>query len=338
MLRGREGDFVELDDGSIFEVKGLSHPSYGVIAYPRYIPDEKGERAREGRRYHKLHTLLEKEEFIKSRFPKYYTFNPYYQRMLPIIPWSRVRKHYTPQYAVTELLAAHNLAGLRLKALQFVRYVADIADIPLERLGISGSIILGLEGEDSDIDLVVYGLKETQKVKAAILKAMAEGKIIRRLTEKRLKDLYLSRSKDTQMSYKDFLKVEERKSNQGLFDDKLFFIRYLKDWNEVDEMYGEYRIRRLGYARIAAEVLDASQAHLTPATYLLKDVRVLLGPSWLTVDRLITWRGRFAEQACEGEAVVAQGYVEEYVHKGGVLRQMVVGEGREDTILPTLNS
>jgi predicted nucleotidyltransferase len=167
---------------------------------------------------------------------------------------------------------------------------------------------------------------------------MAEGKIIRRLTEKRLKDLYLSRSKDTQMSYKDFLKVEERKSNQGLFEDTLFFIRYLKDWSEVDEIYGEYRIRRLGYVRIAAEVLDASQAHLTPAIYLLKDVRVLSGPCWLTVDRLITWRGRFAEQAFKGEAIVAQGYVEEYLHKGGLLRQMVVGEGREDAVLPILNT
>jgi hypothetical protein len=334
MPRGREGDFIELDDGSIFEIKGLSHPLQGVIAYPRYMPDKRGERSKEGRRYYKLHTLAEKEEFLKSRFPEYYTFNPCYQRMLPIVPWSRVRKHYTPQHAVTELLAAHNLAGLRLKALQFVRYVADIAEIPLERLGISGSIMLGLEDEGSDIDLIVYGLREAQKVKAVILKAMAEEKFIRRLTEKHLKDLYLSRSKDTQMSYEDFRRVEGRKSNQGLFEDVPFFIRYLKDWAEVDERYGEYQIRRLGYVKISAEVLDASQAHLTPAIYRLKNVCVLSGQSWLTVDRLITWRGRFAEQACEGEAVVAQGYVEEYSYKDGVIKQMVVGEGREDVVLP----
>ncbi len=334
MLKGREGDFIELDDGSIFEIKGLSQPPHGVIAYPRYIPDERGERSKEGRRYRKLHTIKDKEEFLRSRFSEYYTFDPYFQRMLPIIPWSRVVKHYTPQHTVTELLATQNLAGLRVKALRFLRCVAEIADVPLERLGISGSIMLGLEGEGSDIDLVVYGLRESRKVRAAILKAMAEGMLIRRLTGERLKDLYLSRSKDTQMSYEDFVKVEERKSNQGIFEDTPFFIRYLKDWGEVDEKYGECQIRRLGYAKITAEVLDATQAHLTPAIYLLKDVRVLSGPSWLTVDRLITWRGRFAEQACEGEAIVAKGYVEEYLHKGGVLRQMVVGEGRGDTILP----
>ncbi len=334
MLRGREGDFIELDDGSIFEIKGLSHPPHGVIAYPRYTPDEGGERSKEGRRYRKLNTIREKVEFLRSRFSEYYTFDPYYQRMLPIIPWSRVVKHYTPQHTVTELLAARNLAGLRLKALRFLRCVAEMADVSLDRLGISGSIMLGLEGEGSDIDLVVYGLRESQKVRAAILKAMAEGMLIRRLGGERLKELYLTRSKDTQMSYEDFKRVEEKKSNQGLFENTPFFIRYLKDWNEVDERYGEYQIRRLGYAKITAEVLDASQAHLTPAIYLLKDVRVLSGPSSLTVDRLITWRGRFAEQACEGEAIVAQGYVEEYLHKGGVLRQMVVGEGREDTILP----
>jgi len=163
-----------------------------------------------------------------------------------------------------------------------------MADVSLERLGISGSIMLGLEGEGSDIDLVVYGLRGSQKVRAAILKAMAEGRLIRRLEGERLEDLYLSRSKDTQMSYEDFKRVEERKSNQGLFGNTSFFIRYLKDWGEVDERYGEYQIRRLGYAKITAEVLDATQAHFTQAIYLLKDVHVLSGPSWLTVDRLIT--------------------------------------------------
>lgn len=338
MLRGREGDFIELDDGSLFEIKGLNHPAYGLVAYPRYIPDDMGERVKEGRRYHKLHTLREKEEFLKSRFPEYYTFNPYYQRMLPIIPWSRVSRHYRPQQTVAELTAARNLAGLRLKALSFIRYIADIAYVPLNRLGISGSIMLGLEDEGSDIDLLVYGLRESQRVKREILKAMAEGALIRKLSENHLKDLYRARSRDTWMSYEDFRRVEERKSNQGLFDDTPFFVRYLKDWGEVDEQYGEYRVRRLGYAKIAAEVFDSSQAHLTPATYLLKDVHVLSGPGWLTVDRVITWRGRFAEQACEGEAIIAQGFVEECLCKGGVVRQMVVGEELEDTILPIYRS
>ena len=197
-------------------------------------------------------------------------------------------KHYTPQHTVTELFATQNLAGLRLKVLHVLRCVAEMADVSLERLGISGSIMLGLEGEGSDIDLVVYGLRGSQKVRAAILKAMAEGRLIRRLEGERLEDLYLSRSKDTQMSYEDFKRVEERKSNQGLFGNTSFFIRYLKDWGEVDERYGEYQIRRLGYAKITAEVLDATQAHFTQAIYLLKDVHVLSGPSWLTVDRLIT--------------------------------------------------
>jgi len=199
-----------------------------------------------------------------------------------------VVKHYTPQHTVTELFATQNLAGLRLKVLHVLRCVAEMADVSLERLGISGSIMLGLEGEGSDIDLVVYGLRGSQKVRAAILKAMAEGRLIRRLEGERLEDLYLSRSKDTQMSYEDFKRVEERKSNQGLFGNTSFFIRYLKDWGEVDERYGEYQIRRLGYAKITAEVLDATQAHFTQAIYLLKDVHVLSGPSWLTVDRLIT--------------------------------------------------
>ncbi|MEM4165322.1 MAG: hypothetical protein QXJ86_05720 [Nitrososphaerales archaeon] len=334
MQQAREGDFIELDEYSIFEVKGLSHPSYGVIAYPRYLPSERGVRIRCGRRYLRLYTFEEREKVLKGRFAQYYTFNPYYNRLLPIIPWSRVQRHFKPQDMVRVLRASHNLAGLRLKVLEFIEYISREADVPTDNLGISGSILLGLEEENSDIDLIVYGLKESAKVREAILNAMAEGSVLRTLTEERLKELYLFRSRDTAMRYEDFKRVEQRKSNQGLFKDTLFFVRYLREWSEVEARYGEYSIRRLGYGKIYAKVADANEAHMCPAIYILKDVTLLSGPSWTTIDRLITWRGRFAEQASEGEAIVAQGFMEEVLFRDRVVKQMVVGEERYDTILP----
>jgi predicted nucleotidyltransferase len=44
---GQEGDFLRLNDNSIFEVKGLVHPAGKLIAYPRYIPDEYGARQKD---------------------------------------------------------------------------------------------------------------------------------------------------------------------------------------------------------------------------------------------------------------------------------------------------
>lgn len=334
MHHGREGDFVELSDGSIFEVKGLNHPNYGVIAYPRYIPDDKGERIRQGRRYRRLYTFKEREKVLKEKFPELYTYNLYYDRLLPIVPWSKVRIHYKPQDTVRELSSSQNVSGLRLKALEFVKYISKEADISMNNIGISGSIMLGLEGESSDIDVIVYGLKESSKVRAVILNAMKEGTVLQRLSEAMLKELYLFRSKDTTMRYEDFRRVEQRKSNQGLFKSTLFFVRYIREWDEVKERYGEYSIKRLGYAKISAKVADASEAHMCPAIYILKDVSVLSGSSWITVDRIITWRGRFAEQAFKDETIVAQGFVEEVSFGNTVIRQMVVGEEAQDTILP----
>lgn len=334
MCRGREGDFIELKDGSIFEIKGVTHPPYGAIAYPRYIPSEEGERVRFGRRYKRLYTFEEKIRVLKERFPRYYVYDRYYSRLLPIIPWSEVQRHFKPQDAVRALKSAQSLVGLRLKALEFIEYISDVAGISAGRIGISGSILLALDREDSDIDVVIYGLKESSSVREAILHAMAEGEVLSRLPEARLKELYISRSRDTEMRYEDFVKLEQRKSNQGLFKGTLFFVRYIRDWGEIGEQYGCYSIRRVGYARISARVADASEAHMTPAQYILEDVTVLSGPSRLTVDRLISWRGRFAEQASEGEEVVAQGSVEEVLSDGAVFRQMTVGEERVDTILP----
>ncbi len=334
MTKAREGDFIELYEGTIFECKGIHHPPHGVVAYPRYIQDSRGDRTRYNLRYRRVYSPKEREELLREKFKDYYKYNHLYDRMLPIIPWSAVKTHFKPQETIEKLSHSAAVVGIRLRALEFVEAILKKADIPTDSLGISGSVMLGLETFSSDIDLIVYGLKAGHKVRAAVLEAMTESDAIRRLSESELKELYRFRSKDTVMGYEDFERVESRKSNQGVFKDSLFFIRYIKDWGEHEEQCGDYLCRRIAYARIRGVVADSNEAHLTPSIYKLKDAHVLSGPEWLTVDRLVSWRGRFAEQALEGEYVEAQGYVEEVYSHIGVFRQMVVGEYPSDTILP----
>jgi predicted nucleotidyltransferase len=112
------------------------------------------------------------------------------------------------------------------------------------------------------------------------------------------------------MSFEDFETVENRKSFQGMFMGTDYFIRFVKDWNETSELYGEVCFKNIGYAKITANITDSSDALFTPCSYKLSDVAVVEGSQLSPITEVVSFRGRFCEQAIEGEAIEAQGKVE----------------------------
>lgn len=155
-----------------------------------------------------------------------------------------------------------------------------------------------------------------------------------------LKCLYGFRSRDTLMSFDDFVAAERRKVLQGKFLQHDFFVRCVKDWSEVEESYGDVVYRNAGYARIRAVVLGDSEAIFTPCHYSVGNVKMLEGEGGEAVAEIVSFRGRFCDQARNGETVVAQGKVEKVQKRdgyeysrlllGGSPSDFLVLEGRVD--------
>jgi predicted nucleotidyltransferase len=178
-------------------------------------------------------------------------------------------------------------------------------------LGVSGSLLVGLHAATSDIDPVVYGVENGRKVHAALRKLLEEGDTpFKPYGLEDLRRLFAFRSKDTYMGFEDFVKVESRKVFQGKFMDKDYFVRFVKDWSEVEEKYGDIHYRDCGYAKIEATVVDDAEAIFTPCTYKIEDVKVVEGPKLQPIREIASFRGRFCEQARKGETIIAQGKLE----------------------------
>jgi predicted nucleotidyltransferase len=137
-----------------------------------------------------------------------------------------------------------------------------------------------------------------------------ESDIFRRYTLKELRHLFSFRCKDTIVSFEDFVPTESRKTLQGKFHGRDYFIRCVKDWNEVNEKYGDVQYENVGYAKIKATVVDDSESIFTPCTYKLEKTTIVEGASPESISEIVSFRGRFCEQAVTGETVVAQGKVE----------------------------
>lgn len=330
-VRAREGDFIETIEGLIFDVKGLIHPPDRIISFLRYIPSHNGKRERGGVRYRKIYDLEKRWDFLRKHFPEYIYSDNHFGRELQGIPVKNVRTHYDPKKKLNEFLRDSIDDKVERDAVELARTLKEEAGIAISGIGISGSILVGLQEPDSDIDLIIYGLNSSGRICQTLKKLLTGGKMFRCYDLDDLKHLYKSRSMEMAMNFEDFCNHEQRKVLQGSYRGRDYFIRCLRDWDEVQDSYGSFKCRRLGKAKISAVVSDDSEAIFTPSIYEVQNVSVIDGAN-PAPKRLISYRGRFCEQARIGEKIIAFGELEEVVTSNGEYFQLVVGESPRDLI------
>ena len=292
-MRARIRDFFETVDGWIFAVADYNHPD-GLRSMLRYVPDERGEREANGKRYRKLDFDPAFEFLRKER--------PIYVRDLHTVPESDVLRLYQPS------------AGLQAVADRDprVRKIATIlaeAGVPRTEMGITGSMLIGLNGPTSDIDFVVYGPWWWKA--RDIINAAKAGDEIQDLDLATWQKIYKKRKPET--GFDEFMLHEKRKGNRGMVDGTYFDLLFTRDWSQIEpQMKG----KQLGPRKIVATVTDARFAFDSPAIFRLDDDEVA---------EIFCYSHTYAGQAREGEVVEAQGVLEETA--AGL--RLVVGTTRE---------
>jgi predicted nucleotidyltransferase len=315
--RFREGDLIETTNNIIFDVKGLVHPPNRIIAFPRYVPDPNGNRERAGSRYKKVYALSKRYALLKQHYPNYLVDDPILNTLLCEVPHQDITQHYQPPRGFHELRSRNNLDETETTALQFIELLKKKSGVPWSNLGVSGSIMVGLHTPSSDVDPVIYGSDTGYRVHSTLKKMLTDrNSPFKPYDMDGLKKLFDFRSKDTATSFEDFVRTDSRKVSHGKFLGRDFFIRFVKDWNEVSEQYGTIIYKQEGRAKIKATVVDDSEAIFTPCSYKLADVEILEGTEAKPMLDIVSFRGRFCEQAKNGEAVVAEGKVERVQQAG----------------------
>ena len=310
-IKAHEGDLLETTDNVLFDVKGLVHPPNRVVAFLRYVPDSNGDRERDGMRYRKVYALSERYALLEQAFPQYLVYDSVFNERLCEVPVEAVKHHHQPTHLLLDLRQKNELDEVERTALQFVELLKENAEVPWSKLGISGSILVRLHTPTSDVDPVVYGSESCHKVYSTLRQMLEDRKNpVKRYSLRELKELFDFRSKDTTMRFEDFVRTDYRKALQGKFMGRDYFFRFVKDWNEVEERYGTILYKPVGYTKIKAKIVDDSEAIFTPCCYKIENVEILEGPNVEPIEEIVSFRGRFCEQAKSGDVVVAQGKVE----------------------------
>jgi len=314
-IKPAEGDLFQDFNGIIFDTKGLVHPPSKIVAFPRFIPDPLGNRGQKGSRYKKIYSISARFEFLEKNFPQYIVCDPTFDENICEVPLKNVKHYYKPANRLRELRHSEKVDELERDALELVEVLKSGAKVPWDKMGISGSLLVKLHTPNSDIDPIIYGSENCRKVHRALRALTQDSKSpVKTYQMKGLRKLFQFRVRDTRMSFRDFKKVESRKVMQGVFQNREYFMRFVKDWSEIHSEYAAVCYKNVGYAKIKAKVEDDSEAIFTPCNYKIKNVDILEGMRF-PIEEIASFRGRFCEQARTGEVVIAQGKVEHVVDR-----------------------
>ncbi len=332
-MLAREGELIETVNHVIFDVKGLVHPPGRLIAFPRYIPSPEGRRRGKKGLYGKIYSFSERFRFLEQNMPELIVHDPVFDETLCEVPVDMVVERYDPVEKLRLLRASNMLKPLERKVVHLAEELKEASGIPWSSIGISGSVLTGLYTLQSDVDPVVYGVENSRRAYEALEALLQDDSVgFRQYTRGELQALFDFRSKDTIMSFEDFVQVERRKAFQGMYEDTDFFIRFVKDWNQVAEQYGDICYKNAGYAKITATIADDEEALFTPCTYGIENVTIEEGAKLDPIKRIVSFRGRFCEQAQKDEAVTAQGKVEHVTDKrsGQMYYRVILGNQPAD--------
>jgi predicted nucleotidyltransferase len=314
---GIEGDYLESKvDKLIFDVKGLIHPKDRKICFIRFYPDSKGERIRKGTKYTKIYDINKRYTYLRNNYPKYLFYSQELDLELQGVRNEDINKIYTPRDYFKELQEKGDLSKTENISKKLCELFITKGNLPKSSIGISGSPMVGLNKEDSDIDLVIYGTESSLKFQEFLKLTLNSSKTCRRYNINEFKNHYKWRAGGSDICFEDFIKSEQRKLHQGKFMESDFFIRYLKSPKDWIGNFYDFRYKNYGRIKILADIINAADSIFTPCSYKIKVIKVLDDSqiikkvNEIDINEINSFRGRFCEHAIKGEKVLVEGKLE----------------------------
>lgn len=317
-----EGDYIETIDGLFFTVKGIQQRRNLVIAYLRYLPDPKGDRERDGNHYRRIYGLDETQKILETKYPRYINEITEYNLKLQSVPIKYIKRVFKPTDTLRRVLNKQRSKLEKIIA-RFVNVLSIRSSVSTSSFGISGSLLINLDTPISDIDLIVYGRHEGRRVYEVLARLREDLDWVQSYNAESVKEVLTSRWKNSGYDLEKLSNIEEKKVLHGRVDGIDYFIRLVNP-NYVFEKSS----RPLGIVELKARIINDDESIFTPCRYIIKTL-----DQKQEISELLSYRGKFTEQAKRGEIVKVRGSLEEADFPDVKLLRVVLGRP-DDYLVP----
>lgn len=258
-------------------------------------------------------SLLETFQFLEKKHPQYLFYSPFYNVLMTAVPHQYITMHYKPEERLSRLLKAKRLDRLQKKAKRLVSFLAKRSGIKHKFFGVTGSILLNIHRLNlSDIDITVYGLKNSLAVKRTLLESRSmQNSTIRRLEGSALKAWCRAKTRSYPLTQDEAIELYRRRWNIGLFEETQFSVHPVKLEKEIHERYADKTYEPVGSVVAGAVVSEGSDSMFLPSIYRVREVKVIKGPQVSDIEEIVSYEGLYADLAEVEETILVKGKLEQ---------------------------
>lgn len=299
-------DFIETAEGLIFAIVGQGTERGKVLCFLRYVKDSSG--------WRKV-TTEPANAFLKQYYPDYLYYSPILDAHLHAVDRNRIVQHHQPRLRLQEIMQANQRDAVESDLFQLCDLLRQHG-LDLTHIGVTGSILVGLQKQSSDIDLVCYGRTVFHQCRAITRELIEQGQL-HELNHNDWLQSYQRRSCD--LSFADYVWHERRKTNKAIINGRKFDLSCSHALHEnLDSLPAEATsYQKCGMITLQCKVIDDTHAFDYPAEFKIDNEHI---------DAIVCFTATYTGQAIKGETVEVSGAVEQT--QLGVKR-IVVGSTRE---------
>ncbi|HEX5633856.1 MAG TPA: hypothetical protein VFX50_11545, partial [Gemmatimonadales bacterium] len=248
---------------------------------------------------------------IRARHPQWFVRSRLLDAEVVLVPHSDVLRVHRPEARLAQLRAGGASGRLEERVAGAAGALVALG-VPAERIGVTGSLLVGAAGDSSDMDVVVYGRAAFARARAALATLLERGDWSG-LGEAQWRDAWERRGAPGTLA--EYVRHESRKHTKAVVEGSRLDLTLLQDAEEGEPERPPFR--KLGRHSLQATVLDDRAAFDLPARYVVDDP---------DVPQLVAWTATYVGHARAGERVEAHGWLEEDAMGR---RRLLVGTSRE---------
>jgi predicted nucleotidyltransferase len=324
LMRGfLDRDFIRTVENLIFCVIGGVHPRNRVISYLKYAPNPKGRWGKDRERYartmrtYTIPSLLKNIDILTNNYPQHVFKSRVLRIKMSAVPRRRINEHYLPETKLEELLTSKKPDILQEQAFKLVSYLSEKSGISMTSFGVTGSILIDIHQQNfSDIDLVIYGYKNSIKVKETLVDEFQNKEVIFKVKSKEeLEKLQKRWSTNYSISLVDAQNFYKRRWNFGYIDDTAFSIHPVKTRKEIKEKYGVNRFFPKKIVKGTARITDVSESLFLPCKYRIEKFEFNKTKMKKEINHVISYDGFYSGIFDNGDTIEIKGKLERVLNK-----------------------
>ncbi len=293
-------DFIETAEGLIFAVVDQGLEDGKALCFLRYALTSSG--------WKKVATE-QANSLLHQQHPDYLHYSPILDAHLHAVAADRIVKHHQPKHRLQRLMLASRHDAVERDLFRLCELLGQHG-LDLAQTGVTGSILVGLQNQSSDIDLVCYGREVFHQCRAITRKLIEQGHL-QDLNDQDWRQSYRRRS--CALSFDEYVWHERRKCNKAVIDGRKF------DLNFIDHDAGSEAVlyQKCGAITLQCKVVDDARGFDYPAEFKIDHQQI---------SAIVSFTATYTGQAVSGEMVEVSGVLEQ--SEQGVKR-IVVGSSRE---------